>query len=279
MSDAAVLTADELLDMARDAYRQGCANYRDALLESGRLLHEFVLCFLQTGTEMTEWNRTNAGITRCNALKIAAEKLKVTPARVNNLIATWAVGDLLGEGDLGDLGIAAIYRFKVFIRRGRGHRGKKGKGRVIVGRKDGPPVTELERYEVKPRFAESAKALFQQAVAAGFTQLQAREECNRLFSVEESPYRHSNGLRPRVAPQEAAEPKKRQPVHRRNECGAEVDSGISHLQRAAAVASPGDVAEMCISLIEKAEDPKAVAVRLRVMLERFLAPKRKAVFI
>lgn len=233
--------ADELLAQVQTEFRDCRRNHRDRMLECGRKLHQFVLAYIQQGDAVSEPIRLANGFSRRNAIRKAVESLRARPTKICDMIATAMFVDLVASHeDLATIGYVAAVQFKRFV------------GRKIMGRhsggKDGHRVSTSEEWEIKDGFADSSLALFRKAIAENWDQYTCRRECQRLYS----------GI---VIPKKSRSFTKR------------VELPLMDLQRSVGKASPGDVAELCVSLLDKAEDPAAVAVRLRVMLERYL-PKR-----
>lgn len=243
------MNADELLARAKTVYRACDGQYRDGLLEVGGWLHEFVLARLKEGDALNEANRLKRGITRRAAVEEAAAAIDTTAADINRLVATWAVADLLGKGGLGTLGHCAVYRFRCFVRRRRGTR------QDVAGHHAGAhQLSNEETWEVKPEFAGEAEALFRRAVAEGWSQHRAASEAARLFAKALSSWgRHKQG--PKAASENEPHPDRR---------------------AAAKLASPGDVAEMCLELVNASADPWAVAQRLLPELAKVKRPRRQS---
>jgi hypothetical protein len=238
------MNAAEILERAKAAYHAAERNYRDALLETGRLLHEYVLERLREAAGMREWTRLQHGLSRRKCIEDAAKKLKTTPKRINSLIGTAQVPLLLGITDLGGISHVALYRFKCFLRRLTGGR------QAYMGRTPDLPVANAETWEVRPEFKERAASLLRQAIAENWIEVRTRGAAKDLFAEFTSKLR-----RPQM-------PKWQGPVET--------------VQKSMKKASPGDVAQTCMRLVEAAEDPAAVALRLRIALEKYLPKKRKA---
>lgn len=210
--------ASELLERARSVYAACLRQYRDGLLEVGRLLHEFVLA------------RVGTGGPRKRAVLEAAEGLGIDGDRVRRLIATAMVVEYLGGGlPLGaGIGHHAIYRFFVFVER---------------------PDVRGEVWRAKPAFREAATGLFKRAALEGWGQDMARKEAMRLF----------RGDGPRGAARRGPPPAMPQPPDFNP-----------------AVAPTGDLADYCLSLVERAGDPREAALMLMSRLQRVLGHRRTA---
>ncbi len=229
MSDCS--TAADFLARAKAVYSASIVNYRDALLETGRLLHEYVLAYLSEGGGACRDSRATMGITREKAVARAAAEFGVKPLRIRNLIIVSMTVSLIGRDvDLGSLGHNALRYFGYFVRRG------------YVGR-TGLDATSVEEWFIREGFEEKAQALLRRAVAEGFTQDKTRIECVRIF-----------GGRKTAKPRRSIKTKK----------------PFEQLACAASKAAPRDVAEACVELVEKAEEPEAVVAHLRTMLTDLL---------
>lgn len=227
----------DLLEQAKALYLSGVAAYRDALLDVGRLLHQFVLARLEEGDGLSEESRFKARLTRRAVVETAATALGVNRQRVNNLIVTAMAADLLGGGIVGDMGIQAIYRFRVYVRRRHGLRG------VDAGRRNGPPVSDMERWEIKPGFEKKAKAEFERAVTQGYTQLDAKMAADKSGAAKPTMSRRKNPFR-----------------------SDERATAVETVRKSAKQASPGDVADLCMEIIGATADPRATALALQARL-------------
>ncbi len=234
------MTTDELLQQAKAAYQRSTMIYRDTLLETGRLLHEFVLTGLREGDGLSEPKRLDARITRGNLLLRAAEELRITRIRVQEFIAAAMIVELLGDRiNLEFLGFISIIQFRSFVRRVNGG-----------GMDQKHPSSLAETWHIRNGYEVSAKELFRRAVTNGFTTAVARVECDRLAKVAPQFKRRISSL------------KKNSKQH------------LEQLARVAHIASPGDVADMCMSLVTKSDDPWAVAQRLIVCLKNIKRTKQ-----
>jgi hypothetical protein len=239
-------TADELLKEARAAYLRGETNYRDAMLEAGRLLQRFVHAWLRRGDEMKTWERQKQRVFRQEAVKEAAGMFAVERWVILRLLATAAVADLLGAGGLGGLGYMAITAFRGFVKR---------KTVGTDGRKDGNAevkASDFETWEIKPGLEGAARSLFRRAVAENWSQARVWQEVIKSGAGKTS-QRGQASAAARLQRQSEGRPV----------------AGPRQLREQARAASPGDVAEMCLDLIRAAEDPWAVAQRLTPELAKF----------
>jgi hypothetical protein len=228
----------DILTAAASAYHGSNVQYRDAMLRTGKLLHDFVWGYLRQADDANEKVRKKNQYTRSEALKIAAARLGVKRADVNRFIAIAMTAELFGGGDLGELTLAGVAFFWRFVRRQTGRRGQNGPGRR------GVPISSLETWELKPEFAIEAAKLFHLAVEEKMTWDQIREAVLKLYV----------GPTARKCPRRPSEAER---------------SAIEELARVSKVASPGDMAAICLQLIAANEEPWAVAQRLMVMVQRF----------
>ncbi len=235
-------TAAEILESARALYLRGERTYRDTLLDVGRKLHEYVLAYLREGDGVNENTRMVRKITRKQAMRNAADSLGTKPPRIGDYIKTAMVADLLSDGALGNLGHASIYRFGCFI-------GRKRQTRDI---RHPLEISCREEWACKPKYEVSAKALFRRAVAENMTQLQVVDAVARLFNGDSPFSRRQN----------------RKPLDK-------AAGDIGQLKKQLRLASPGDVAELIVGLIEESADPPSVAICLQRHLERFASRKKR----
>lgn len=232
--------AAEFLAEAKDALRRAHGRYRDSLLECGRYLHHYVDMILRA--EMTERERRAFGVSREQAIRNAATELGCKPNKVAMMIVTAMVADLLVGGQIGDLWHVTVYCFRPFVRRRQ--------GRFALPK-------EKETWDLRDGFQQSAPELLRRAIAETWNAEKARREVGKLFRSG-----GGDSRRPRRS------------VMRRQK----VRKAIEELQRSARLASPGDIAEMCLTLIESSEDSKAAAILLRDRLNEVIA-KRRPIFL
>ncbi len=151
--------------------------------------------------------------------------------------------ELLGGNlPIGILGHASIRRMSIFCHK------------LTMDHEDGQ-LSRQETWEIKPGWEEIGPAFFKRAIDESMTQKDVFSEIHRLFPDEELSYRRvKTPVRNRQLLRDAGE-------------------AMPAIIAAARVASPGDVCEMVMRLVEKAESPKAVALRLKAMLDELLARK------
>jgi hypothetical protein len=228
-----------ILEQARAAYLAGVVSHRETMLDVGRLLHTYLLAWLRQQTE-AERKRSGPLIhTREEGVRRAAAALQCPRSRINWMITAAMVVELFGRRPFGNLALNCLVTFGVFI------------SRKIVGL--GPDAdrahvdpADYETWLIRPETATTAVELYDRMVNEQWTNKQTLQYC---------------GFRRRSQP-------KRRPVPHKTNRFAEVAASMKY-------ASPGDVAASCRELIEAAVDPGAVAIRLRVLLEKYL-PRQKA---
>lgn len=250
------INPDDILERARGIYFAGVIDYRDAMLKAGRILHEYVLARLEQSQGLDQAECIRRGLTREQIVKGAASRLETEVHTVNRMIGQAMTLELLGQGvELKGVLIDTVNRFRPFIRRLTGRKDENKWQKPESIRRD------LETWKIKDGFEDSAKVLFLRAVNEGWLQEQVRNEVNVL-------YRGRSNIPRRGLSQPRKEAACREPkdTHERR---------VSAAKRA----SPGDVAEMCLELIEVAEDPKAVALKLQAMLPRFLIRRRESMLV
>lgn len=232
-------TADKL-EQAFLVYKTGLLAHRDCLLKTGRLLHEYILESLLAKDHLPRDKRNLLKVSRQNLVKQCCQKLELPDYRINIMLNCWMVVELLGEGnELGEIGFNSISLFGRFVRRRTGD----SKHKVC-------PYSLLETWEIRQGYEQVAKDLFARAVREGMAWEQIKEELQKPgYPV---PYAGPRTKRSTVHMPPSMEELHADPVRKRS---------------AAKKASSGDVAEMCMELVDAAEYPLEVAVKLQAMLQ------------
>lgn len=275
--------ASALLEKAKVAYRGGRANFRTCLLETGRLLHQYIIAFLHQGDGMQDYERLPRKITRRQAVVNASTALELTRHRINELIAVAMVVDLLWDGsDLRNAWHGTLTRFRGFVTR------KKGDEESDYGPPDGPDVWESEIWTAHPKFESEARALLRRAVDESFNQIRAEKEVSAILGRKQpeekskpSPVQHEHRSpqpKPPSPPFSDKSDATRIDTHYREEAVKQAKELDAHNKRSVPVASSGEVAEMCMELVEKAADPRGVALLLQGRLTVLLAKPRRSEF-
>ena len=237
-------------------------SYRDGMVKAGRLLHEYVLARLAEGNPLAEGFRIASGFTRKAAVARAAERLEVTPAKINDMIASWAVVHLLSDGGrLGRLTYAVIRTFRVCVRRATTGNGRKPVRRTLrrvesSAAQDVVDPSERERWIVKPEAASWAADIFREAVAKGWN---ADDACAALGEKRAMcpPSGPSGGAdedalpRPRTACQMLGH----------------ANGDGKNLFAVARSSNPKDLADLLTEMIHQSTDPRAVASLLEDRLD------------
>ena len=246
--------AEDILEKARALYQTALGNYRDALLEVGRMLHRYILARLEEAQAMSGKRRVAMNLSRQAIVKRCEESLGPGRRnRVNDLIRTSMTADLLSGGNLGDLPHGAICPVQGVVYR-VGRLADSNRYKLAT---DSPIVSARERWAVKEVFQESAPALFCRAVTECWPRDRAREEVRFFLKGNSSPTKRQ----PRLLPDEE-EP-------------TVCTSWLKEVRAGARVASPGDLAELCMELVGASEDPQAVVHRLRGLLATWKPAKRR----
>ena len=247
---------EDILERAANLYRAAAANYRDALLQVGQLLHEFILENLEIGQRMNKEERNRLGLNRGKLVLRCAIRLHTQVCNIHRYIMTAMVVKLLSDGmELGSFGHDAIRRFSVFIRRQRCQR-------------DDQPVTDRERWVIREGFEESAKALFRRAVKEGWGEDRVSKEGRKCFPLAD---RATN----RRGRPKTESPPPRLSLTDEDDCENDVPEGgwMGQIKASARKASPGDVAELCMVLVRESRDPQGVLMRLEREIEKWKAAK------
>lgn len=225
---------EELLTQAKLLYCRGESDYRDKRLELGRVIHEYVLECLQENEQLNEANRIRIGITRARIIKKLAEELSCKPAEVRDLICIAMTAWLLGNGELGKMSLKILRLFICFIER--------------ISCK-GSPISSRETWWLKEPFAEKSKVLF-------------------LESIENTNYENVRAAVLRLYSGPAARPRS----HRRGRTSEE-KSALAVIKCGMKRASPGDVAQTCLELVEANEEPWIAAQRVIAQLQQIKKPR------
>ena len=250
------MTPADFLAEAKSALVVGMRSYREARLKAGQYIHLFILEFLKEGDELPHEERMAKEITRSKAVQIASKELGLEKNTITRLLGAWAVSELLGEGNIGELHWQCMHRFAVFL-----HRGKLTDG---SNRIPGLRPSIQEEWAIYPQYVISAKELFRRAVDGNWKHKKTIAEVAKVFKSD------TPNAQKRL--QHPDQKEKQQRYHKPPSRAFEevIKTQVAH-------ASPGDVSELCLALIEKSEDPQAVARRLLPELEQLSRKKRKPI--
>ncbi len=260
-----IVSADDLLAEAKLIYDCDRISHRDELLAVGRLLHLYILARLKTAAGMSEPDRLRAKLTRVESVRLAAAGLVIGRNRIKELISTAMAVDLLSEdGHCGGLGFSVLAPFAVLVTRETGAKS--------YGDRTDQRIEDTEVWKIKPAMKDAGIAFFRQAVRESLTQMQIKKGLAEVTAGKRrcDPSKHAN----RDSVQPCAEEDRN---HKEENWIREEDdrTRASHRAKAAKVAAPKDVAEMCLELVEAAESPEAVIAHLKTMLDDLLARRKK----
>ncbi len=234
------------------------------------------------------------GITRKVAITECAKKLGITRLRVHYLVGASMAVELLGDNqDRGGLGWATVSDFSKLIER---HKDSDTPGQVI-GRPGGLPLSCREVWRIIPECETEARGLFARAVRENWPRRRAVVEIGKVQNLATRKEAVRESVRKREQKKRETGTIRRKRLPEANRVGLPSspscrDRRIHNDDRqpesprrqpaqfiaSAKVASPGDVADMCIELIEASENPKAVVIRLRPLLDKVLQKKPAPAF-
>ena len=191
------MKAEEYLEDATKAFRQGEFNHRNVLIGVGRKLHQFILSSLEESLAVS--HREAKLVTRERLMTKAAESLQVKTAYIARLIRTAMTVELLSDGaPLGEIGMQSLTTMSKFIRRktgaiGRTPSGSRGK-------------SEAEEWLIKEGMEEQAKKTFARAVKSKWSSETTRAKVSspRILDDEQEPSRQGE-IPGNASPGDAAE--------------------------------------------------------------------------
>lgn len=218
------MTSDELLAKAILRFAASRAEYRDAMVETGQLLHCFILSRLEAADQLNEAERRTVDAVRSKVVMEIVKALRVDRSKVAELLRIAAVADLFSDGNLGSLSYSDLRAFTRLVRRA-------GKGKFISRshRDGGEKPSEWERWIACPKHAAWSKELF----------VKARDED---WPHDEIVSAIGTGMKPtRAREKDDAKPQR------------------TTLDNIAANAAPRDLASMILDMIAKSLDPGTVS--------------------
>ena len=233
------LESAELLEKASLLWANCRKQFRDGMLEVGRLLHQFIVARISEATS-TEALRIQQGKTRKGATAAAAKKLGVEVPRINDLIVTAMAADLLSGGELGNLSWSEVRCFRLTICRNRG-------GIARSKRDGGKPVIATETWLVRDGLEVSAPQLFHRVVEEGWKIDRVRKEIAKLvdpLKVPSAPAVHHG-------------------PYQVEEVAAKVPVNLTALAREC---GPKDLAGMIVEMVRNSLDPASVMALVEEML-------------
>jgi len=232
---------DDLLTQAEAIWRSAERNYRDSLLQVGRLLHEFIVEQLRCGDGVKKRQRLKAGFTREVAIKKCAAQLGIPTVKVMAMIRIAMTADLLGQDGFGAMGWTHLHYLAAFVERVKLN--KKG---------ESTPLSATESWRIKPEYDGTAQDVFRRVREEKLSQ---RQTFQLIGDTIKWPRRPINSKRIAIVEQHA---------------GAR-----DLLESISKVSSPRDLAEILFEAIETADDPKAVAAHLQRLLAELPVKKKK----
>jgi hypothetical protein len=158
-----VKSVRELLERAKSAWKSSLLAHRDSIIETGDLLHQYILAGIAEGRH------------RAELILDAAKELGLTDSEVCNLVLLAAAVRLLSDnGNVGTQPQRAIRPFKRLVRR-------KSNSRETVGQK---PHADDETWLIRFQYAESAPKLFRLAVAEEMPWHRVEQEVLKLMGLK-----------------------------------------------------------------------------------------------
>ncbi len=241
-------TSAELLDRLYGLWILTRRDYRDGLLECGRLAHQYAAAVVADGKASGRTRRRERKLVRCHAIATCAEKLGIPERSVNRLVAASMAVDLLSDGgNVGALSWTTILWFARLIRR------KPKAAHHEIGE---------EVWELRPEYGDAPIAHFRKAVEIGLLFKDAGEYVRRLDldagrTTRQSKNPQSKKGRVREARRPVADPT------------AIVSEAV------ASMASPRDLAEQLFPAVHASPDPEAVVRHLGEMVRQAAKDKRE----
>lgn len=225
-----------LLDRAVAVWNASRAARRDALLEVGRLLRQYLAQRVREddcGPSTGRTRRSAALNARLRGVTEAARRLRIGTKRVNALIRAAVVADLLRpQGDLGSLPWAALRALEPCLHR-----------------------QGADDWDIDPACLPWAAGLLAGAVAGSWTYLRLKAEVQRRRSSR--PVGRPRGQR--------REPLVLLHLDDNDHGGLTGAQQDSEWLRVATLASPPDLCDLLLDLVERSRDPATVA---RLLLDR-----------
>lgn len=225
-----------LLDKVEQIYRAAVSNYRDEMLRVGQLLHDYILASAEEAGPLSFKGRLKVGACREFWTKAAATRLGASPDWINKAIrASAAVSLVLGDDpDLGSISYATVRVMGAVVVRPSGHI-QRDPNYLADGE---ITFAEKETWEFHPALGEAkAKALYTRCIREGWGRNKASDEVRELS-------------------RKRGRTKKSGDVLSVSDCGKL--PSIFGIQEIARKASPRDLAEIILSLIDASQDAQAV---------------------
>lgn len=239
----------DLLQKFARLCREGERNYRDTLLEAGRVAQQHVLArhVPHTATRSDKYRRPRYknGAARSAAIDELAMAAGHTYKHVLRLVRTAAAADLLGE--VGDLSWAVLREF------------------------GSAAVRDMhERWLLKPATAQAMLALYQEAARERLAAATVRHRVAVIRGRREPT--GQKGAHTASTPdgpwEDAAEPKAAAGGRPRKYTAGASQTAAPPLKAMAEAGTPRDVADMCVELVRASKKPEVVALAVVKELER-----------
>ncbi len=249
MSTTGLAPSAEILNQIESTWLQGRAHYRDALLQVGLLLQDFLAARATEVAGLTSRMAFSLGICREKAIQEAAKRLRINRNRIYALLATAQAQRLLGspEGP-GGLSYSAICAFRFLVRR----KPDPKSGEFMAAGALEAFRSIREQWELKVIVGLDSRALFHQAVLEKWPVEKIRLALAPYGRAKPKPSAHEEFSRPSERP------------------------SIVQLRDLARTATPKDLAQIILELIRSSEDPLAVQSALEASLGHPGAGKRSS---
>ena len=247
---SAVLASAGLIARAQEIYRSASENFRDSMLELGRVLRDYVIARAKEATGLTRKYRCKLRLTREAFIEQAAQDLRMRPWAVNELIKTAAAFDLLVPPgtDLGTISYSSLRPMGALARR------PAEPIRIDRDLEEGHlELADKEVWKVNPDVGEEkARALYAQCLRERWTYATSLKKMKSYFRKERKgrPPKGVSTIARTERPQKDA---------------MDVMTAISHK------ASARDLADLILRMIEESPDPEAVR---RALLDGGLLEKK-----
>lgn len=195
----------------------------------------------------------------------ASASLGINTRKVEEVICVSRAVDLLSDGGgVGDMDYTKLLLFCRFVRRRICQTAALRAQRIAES-----PASSAGEWEVKKDFDGSSQKLFRRAARETMEYPDLHRLVYALY--QKQPDHRSHSPRPATAHDG------KKPAPRFAPASAPDNQPLAEqLGKAVAHACPKDVAEMCLELVEKAEDPLAVAACLQPLLTELVARRKKA---
>lgn len=225
---------EEILQRASAVLSKSRKAHRDARLEVGGLLREYLIEWLKGVDDQTRDNRNKLNLSRRHAIKRAAQVLNTSPRAINEFVRNYNVVRLLADGgNVGSITYSTISAFSVLISF------PPGMYRRSVNSQGNAPSVREEWFVIPP--VEENVSLFREAVFDSWTVEKAR----KVLREREKNKRGSKNV-----------------VRAYNNVALTREVEQFRPEEMVRCASPGDTVEVLYSMVMSAEDPLSIVERL-----------------